>query len=419
MSAHPAGDDSPPAAAGDVSVPGVSVALPVHVDAGTLPAAFECIARQSLRSLDIMLVINGSDAPTREVARVLAAGEPRARVIELPEPNLAAALNAALEAARFPLVARMDADDWCPPGRLEAQARFMGARPGLAAAGCAWELADQRGRVITVVRPPVEPARLRWRLLLGNTLAHGSMMLRRESVLEIGGYDERCGRAQDYDLWLRLGGRIGCVPEVLYRHRARYPAQPGRSTPEQARVAAAAMVRAWRDLPPGRDEALPGLLEGALRAPGDASDEIEALARRLDEAGPSLERLLAYLVACSAAPAAPKRAYDAGRRAILRARGEALRSAGVRRVWLWGAGDHTRWLVEHAGELGLEIAGIVDDNHAGADMHGFGVGRPDALAPGDVALISSDWHEEAIWLASAGARARGVRVVRLYGDEPA
>ncbi|MFI4897425.1 MAG: hypothetical protein ACIARR_06335, partial [Phycisphaerales bacterium JB059] len=39
---------------------------------------------------------------------------------------------------------------------------------------------------------------------------------------------------------------------------------------------------------------------------------------------------------------------------------------------------------------------------------------PASLRPGQSALLSSDWHEDAMWEARAPARERGVLVWRLY-----
>ena len=42
------------------------------------------------------------------------------------------------------------------------------------------------------------------------------MMLRKSSVLKVGGYDESLDRAQDYDLWTRLVDvGLGGVPEIF------------------------------------------------------------------------------------------------------------------------------------------------------------------------------------------------------------
>lgn len=399
--------------------PGVSVALPVLSDTGWLRAAFACIARQTLPELDVMLVLNGSDRATRDTAHDLARRDKRARVIELPEADLPGALNAALEAARFPLVARMDADDECEPDRLARQAAFMDAHPRVAALGSAWELAGPDGRVFSTVRPPCEPARLRWRLLLGNVLAHGSMMLRREAVRKAGGYDPRCARAQDYELWLRLARShdLACLPEVLYRHRARFPLDPGRSTREQSAVAAPLMLEAWRALP-GVGEQNADALERAIAAVAGRADGSGAIERIMDEDGPTREALTVWLWAAWQEPPASRRAIEAGRLARLREVGAALRKSAVTRVRLWGAGDHTRWLLEHAPQFGVTIDGVVDDARAGETRFGHRVAPPGDLRRGETAVISSDWHEDAIWESSAPHRERGVKIVRFYTDAP-
>ncbi|MCC6660610.1 MAG: glycosyltransferase [Phycisphaerales bacterium] len=392
---------------------GISVALPVHRDPGTLAGAFRCVTTQTVPDLDIMIVLNGSDGATRAAARELAASDARARVIELPEAGLAAALNAALEAARFRLVARMDADDTCPPHRLAVQAAFLGAHPEVAAAGCAWELAEPGGGVLTVVRPPTEAGHLRWRLLLGNVLAHGSVVMRRDDVLRAGGYDTRCERAQDYDLWLRLGGRIGCVPDVLYRHRVRFPDDPGRSTADQARIAAAAMVAAWRGLPGAATVGLADAVARCLNRDGAGIAEIE---RSLGTEGPRLDSLLAWLWAQWNTPPGSRRAQEMGRRARVREVGARLKAQGAARVWLWGGGDHTRRVLEHPEDIGITIAGVVDDSGATGSVGGFPTRAPECLMAGEHALISSDWHEDEIWASSGPHRARGVQVHRLYAD---
>lgn len=396
------------------------MALPVHRDSGGLRRAFACIAGQTLAELDIVLVLNGSDRVTRDTAQALARGDARARVIELPDANLSAALNTALEAARFDLVARMDADDECPPQRLALQAETLARRPEVAAIGSAWELTRADGTSITVVRPPTEPDRLRWRLLLGNVLAHGSMMLRRREVLAAGGYDAARARAQDFDLWLRLARAhgIACLPDVLYRHRVRNADDPARSTDEQAGVVAEHLLRAWRGLPAADNRTLEQVEHAvaAILRRDRGPDALAVIERELDAHGPARETLLAWLWTRWSTPHASRRAIEAGRAARLREVGRSLRDDGVARAWLWGAGDHTRWVLENARELGVPVAGIVDDHAAGAQRFGFTVQPPAVLSPGDTAIISTDWHEDSVWESSRAHRDRGVRVVRLYGD---
>ncbi|MCW5774831.1 MAG: glycosyltransferase [Phycisphaeraceae bacterium] len=400
-------------------MPPVSVLLPVATDSARLAEAFACIARQTVADLDILILLNGSDAPTERLAFDLAASDSRARAIRVgPVPNLAAALNAGLLHARHHLIARMDADDACPPNRLAVQVARLEAEPTLAAVGCAWDLTDAEGRVTATIRPPTDALEMRWRLLLENPLAHGSMLMHRSAVLAAGGYDPRRTRAQDYDLWLRLSAiaPIAAVPETLYTHRQRAGSLAFASSREQARAAADLLAARWAALPPGDPAFVAGALSDAMSRTDNRARGADAIAAHLRAGGPTRDALLAWLWTAWRFPPAERAAINVCRRSRVREVGATLRAASVRSVHLWGAGAHTAWLLAHAHDLGVEIAGLVDDRLAGRTRHGLTVAPPSALRPGEHALISTDSAEDEVWRASLPHRQRGVIVWRLYAE---
>lgn len=399
---------------------GVSVAMPVHCAGRHFEAAAASILAQSLRDLELMIVLNGADDATRARASALARTDGRVRLIELPEANLAAALNAALGLARHELVARMDADDLSHPRRLELQAERMRAEPALVALGCAFERMDETGRTLQQVSPPTSAGETRWRLLLENVFAHGAMMLRRSPVLDAGGYDERAVRAQDYELWLRLAGRgygLANLPETLYRYRERAGADvagPWLPDREQARVAAAAMVRSWRSLSASESTAISERVAEALNGATPGAEVCRSLAELMREAGPSREALIAYLWAHWLDASRREEAMLSGRRALAREAGARLRSAGASEVWLWGAGAHTLWLLQHQSLLGVPIRGVIDDHAPGRVVGGMRAQSPSVVTRGMHVLLSSESFEDAMWQASGPLRSRGVSVWRFY-----
>jgi hypothetical protein len=397
------------------SASGVSVALPVfRADPDQLRAALDCIRTQTHRDLDIMVVLNGADAATGAFARAQAGGDARIRVLELARPSLAAALNAALREAFHPLVARMDADDLCPPDRLARQVTWLENHPQVVALGTAYQRLSPSGAPLEIVRPPCEPRRIRWRLCVDNAFCHGSMVLRRDPILAAGGYDETCQQAQDYELWLRLSRRfdLANLPEVLYQHRAR--SQTASPSEMQAVTVARAMLARWRELPRAEaDSRLEHAVAAAHRGGAGAALEAESI---LDQWPPTREALMAWLLARSQSGAVPDHVLRACQRSRLREVGSRMRGAGIEALWLWGAGDHTSWVLDNASELGVPVRGLVDDFSAGGRRCGRPVLAPDEIPPGDHALLSSGWHEEALWQSSARHRARGVHVWRLYAD---
>jgi hypothetical protein len=113
-------------------------------------------------------------------------------------------LNEGLELAQTDLVARIDQDDIALPKRLELQVRFMRTRPQVVAAG---SFVYHMGRTLQwdrLVRLPAEHEEIVSVLPTQNCMYHPSMMLRRNAVLQVGGYRQEFRNAEDYDLWLRL-----------------------------------------------------------------------------------------------------------------------------------------------------------------------------------------------------------------------
>lgn len=398
--------------------PAISVLLPTRGESAHFAGALASLNAQTLRPAEVLVVHTGMSGPRHELI-ALAPTLP-IRVIAAPGANLATALNIGLREARHPLVARMDDDDESPPNRFAAQAAFHADHPSVIAVGTAFERIDALGDPIETCNPPCDPREVRWRMLLDNCVAHGSVMLRRDAVLAAGGYDESCERAQDYELWLRLALRgpvIANLPQVLYRYRCDPSAKDAsgwKSSPEQSRTAAGALMRAWAALPSiCPDPALESCVAAAFRGEQSAGAGIEQL---LTREGPTRDRLQALTWLRTVRGHTPAAALEAGRVALLREAGAALRACSATRVWLWGAGRHTEWVLRHLDDLGLPVAGIVDDDAHGTNAHGHPVRHPDELDAACHVLLSSDVHEQAMWASSAAARARGVRVMRLYAD---
>ena len=401
----------------------VSVALPVHRIGPHFEGALRSILAQSHRELDVMVIVNPGDDATADAALSVSGGDARVRVLHRPRPGLAAALNLGLREARSEIVARMDSDDWSAPERIAVQLAALQSDPKLDAVGSAFAVIDaEMGEEIERLHPPVRPEEMRWRLLLGNPIAHGSMVLRRSAVRAAGGYDESIERGQDYALWVRMaakGKRIGTVPEVVYRHRMhrdRLGVSAGDDA--QARTVASVMVEAWASLGATKrradiEAAVAGVARGSM-TPGAGMGAIAAI---LESEGPTREGMTAWLWCRDRAATGQWPAIEAGRRARVREVGRALREAGIDRVWLWGAGLHTRWMVDHRGDLGIPLAGIVDDHRVGEAIGEFTVSAAEGIGAGESALISSDTAEDVLWRAAGGARARGVRVWRIYGEE--
>lgn len=412
----------------------VCVLLPVHRDAATLAGAFSSVQAQTLRDWRCLLLVNGADEATQRLAHALAASEPRAEMVMLREAGLAKALNAGLRRASelgIELCARMDADDWSMPHRLDVQVGAI-AQSRVASLASDWEVWDSSmQRLERVVRVPTDAQEGRWRVLLENPYAHGAMLLRTRAILEVGGYDESMDKAQDYDLWLRLcvrHGAIGGVGQVLYRHRAK-DATRGAGVLEQARFAARARVRAWARLPFDDGEELFEVLARVQAGELGRESGLRAIEAMLRERGPTREGMMAWMQLSMGAHGEVACAGVDGDDAFvgqLGALARKLAAEAQRPVYLFPGGRIARRALREEGLRGV-VAGVVDDSPERvrtllAEMGGEGdagasiaVLEPAEVPAEAIVLLASHAHAEQLWEASAQMRARGI-VVRSVGE---
>lgn len=199
-------------------LPSVTVLLSVFNGGAHLAEAIASVLAQTHADFELLIIDDGSTDDTPAVLRSFT--DPRIRVVTQPNAGLVAALNRGLGEARHDLVARMDADDVSSPHRLERQTRFLVENPTVAAVGSCFDLIDEAGGRTGVAHVAADSGYLGRQLYFRNTLAHTSILMRRDAVLEVGAY-RQVGPVEDYDLWTRLAGYYPLVAldDVLVSYR--------------------------------------------------------------------------------------------------------------------------------------------------------------------------------------------------------
>ena len=210
--------------------PPVSVVMPVRNEERHLAESVRHVLGQEYPGeLELVLAVGPSADRTEELARELAAAHPRVTVVANPSGKIPAALNAAVRAARYAVIARVDGHAMLPPGYLttavtalvETGAADVGgvmAAEGVTAfqQAVAWGMTSKAG---------VGSAAFHTGGGAGPADSVYLGVYRREAIEQAGGYDEEMLRAEDWDLNYRIrarGGQIWFTPElrVTYRPRA-------------------------------------------------------------------------------------------------------------------------------------------------------------------------------------------------------
>ncbi len=220
--------------------PALSVLLPVRDAAATLGAALRSVARQRDADLECVVVDDGSQDASPEVAEQMRRRDPRFHLLRRPRQGLVPALVAGLARCRGRFVARMDADDLMHRERLARQRAALEAHPEWVAVGCHVRLFPRR-----TLAPGMRayerwlnhidgPQRLAREAFVECPVAHPTLLARSEALRAMGYRD--AGWPEDYDLvlrWLAAGRRIGMVPRRLLAWRD-HPQRLSRRHPRYA-----------------------------------------------------------------------------------------------------------------------------------------------------------------------------------------
>jgi glycosyltransferase involved in cell wall biosynthesis len=244
----------------------VSVVVPTRDRAAFLMRTLATVAGQRGVDLEVIVVDDGSVDPRATLAATDVAVGVRYLRHERPL-GVSAARNRGVDAAVGRWIAFLDDDDLWAPEKLSAQ---VGAAEDQ---GTAWAYTgdvnvDTHLRVLSG-GPPSDPDAVMRDLARYNPIASGAsnVLVRKDVLDEVGGFDPSLRRTEDWDLWIRLArvGRPSCVarPLVAYTFHPANATAIAHEIVEEPRVLAsrygiavdgAAMQRraAWVSLRAGR-----------------------------------------------------------------------------------------------------------------------------------------------------------------------
>jgi len=222
------------------AAPLVSVIVAAFDAERTLSETLRSALAQTWRNIEIIIVDDGSNDGTAVIAESFAAADPRVIVLRQPNRGVSQARNAGIARSKGDWIAPLDADDVWHPEKLARQleaARRAATPPGFVYSF--FRRIDQAGVIVGSGGPYRVGGRAIHRHLFRNFVGNGSsVLMRRDAVIEVGGYDERVTRSEDYILQIAIALRhpIECVPEYLVGYRI----TPGSKTSDRE-----AMFEAW------------------------------------------------------------------------------------------------------------------------------------------------------------------------------
>jgi len=187
-------------------MPCVSILIGIYNGQKTLEQSLSSILAQTFKDFEIIAIDDASTDTTPNILEQFAAKYPNVFIVERNTSNqgLTKSLNKAFKKARGKYIARIDADDFWEPAKLEKQISFLDAHPeiGIVGTNC---FVRYKGNVHVKKTTFYETHKqIEEKLFRRNPFAHSSILARTTLLRNANGYDESVRYGQDYELWLRL-----------------------------------------------------------------------------------------------------------------------------------------------------------------------------------------------------------------------
>lgn len=210
----------------DAAGPIVSVIIATHDYARYLPEALASVHAQTFTEWECVVLDDGSTDATPSVLRTWEASDPRFRSARESHRGVAAARNQALTMSRGRFIQFLDADDLLSAAKLERDVAAFGQNAVDIVYGPARyfddgdphrELRDWwRSDRVDGFRPiSGSGSDALGRLIEANVMTTAAPLVRKSVLDEVGAFDERLKRLEDWDLWFRCavaGKRFLFVP---------------------------------------------------------------------------------------------------------------------------------------------------------------------------------------------------------------
>lgn len=181
-------------------MPKVTVYIPAHNYGRFLDAAIQSVLKQTMDDWELIVIDDGSTDNTSEVLKLYRT-HPKIRILNQENRGLNITNNIALRIAKGEYLLRLDADDFLDENILLVLSQVLDTKPGVGLVYPDYYHVDEDGEIIEIIRR----RKIGEEVDLLDLPAHGACtMIRKEVLLEIGGYFEEFDRQDGYGMWLKF-----------------------------------------------------------------------------------------------------------------------------------------------------------------------------------------------------------------------
>lgn len=218
-------------------MPKISVIIPSYNCACYITDAIESVLNQSYKELEI-IIIDGSVDNTKDVLEQYIDQGVIKYIFQEPR-GVSAARNLGIQHAHGELIVLQDADDIWYPNKLLLQMKAFEKYRDAALIFTSYDELDENGVILgrfwkdilekwwesyKIPGSEIAYGPIYKELLVGGNCMHtSSIIVKKEAIIEAGGFDEKLKTCEDYDLWMRITTKypVIFVNHILCGYRVR------------------------------------------------------------------------------------------------------------------------------------------------------------------------------------------------------
>lgn len=204
----------------------VSVLMTTYNSEKYVTETIKSVINQTYKNWEFIIVDDASTDNTYNLISEFCKNDARIKLYKFEQnKGQSYALNFGLKKCAFDLIARIDNDDLMHPDRLQIQVNYMQNYHEVAIVGSYVNYINKNGLVVgkgktdflstTAIKTKIDDNHI-----IG--FNHPTIMMRKNIIMDIGGYRGEYWPADDIDLWNRViekGFRIDIMPEYLTFYR--------------------------------------------------------------------------------------------------------------------------------------------------------------------------------------------------------
>ena len=161
--------------------------------------AINSVLNQTFKNYELIIIDDGSKDKSIEIIKEFQ-NKKNIQIIYQKNKGLVVSNNLALRLSKAKYIMRLDSDDWLDPHALEIMSNILERDKKISLVFPDYYEVDKNGKILDQVRRHDFK-----KVKLLDQPAHGACtMIRKENLIDIGGYDEEFSCQDGYYLWLKF-----------------------------------------------------------------------------------------------------------------------------------------------------------------------------------------------------------------------